>query len=265
MVLVPAPDAVPGVRSRLPGRPRKRPDRLHADKGHDHRRCCAYPGRHRRVVERRFARLARSGASASAIEGLDAASANTGFMGIQLCLVALRPGRPAGCDHRHPAHRLRAVWRRDRADRVEPAAGAEPVACLGQGRLLACVQPAAPNPTLDLAAAAARLALPAPVLHFTTLPGAAANPSALITIGLFPAQPRARPNHHRPPGWPQAPAPARDHRDPRLWAVPHAAAVVARLPAAQRIADRHRPFMLAKLYDREAAVTSRAILWSTVL
>ncbi len=39
MMLVATLDAVPGVRARGRGRPRKRPDKLHADKGYDHRRC----------------------------------------------------------------------------------------------------------------------------------------------------------------------------------------------------------------------------------
>ena len=72
-------DAVPGVRSGRRGRPRRRPAKLHADKGYDHRRCrreCRARGirpriarrgvesgerlgRHRWVVERTLAWLAR--------------------------------------------------------------------------------------------------------------------------------------------------------------------------------------------------------------
>ena len=79
MMLAPTLDAVPGVRTGRRGRPRRRPDKLHADKGYDHRRCraeCrarsiapriarrgiesrAKLGRHRWVVERTFAWLAR--------------------------------------------------------------------------------------------------------------------------------------------------------------------------------------------------------------
>jgi transposase len=78
LLLEPALDAVPPVR-RPRGRPRKRPDRLHADKAYDHRRCrkaCRARrivpriarrgidtreklGRHRWVVERTFAWLNR--------------------------------------------------------------------------------------------------------------------------------------------------------------------------------------------------------------
>ncbi len=79
MMLVATLDAVPGVRARRRGRPRRRPGKLHADKGYDHRRCrrecrargikpriarrgvesSAHLGRHRWVVERSFAWLAR--------------------------------------------------------------------------------------------------------------------------------------------------------------------------------------------------------------
>ena len=72
-------DAVPPVRSGRRGRPRRRPDKLHADKGYDHRRCrreCRQRGirpriarrgiessqrlgRHRWVVERTLAWLGR--------------------------------------------------------------------------------------------------------------------------------------------------------------------------------------------------------------
>ena len=72
-------DAVPGVRTGRRGRPRRRPDKLHADKGYDHRRCrreCRarsitpriarrgiesreHLGRYRWIVERILAWLAR--------------------------------------------------------------------------------------------------------------------------------------------------------------------------------------------------------------
>ncbi|MFC6050304.1 transposase, partial [Methylobacterium hispanicum] len=71
--------AVPGVRTGRRGRPRRRPDKLHADKGYDHRRCrreCRARsitpriarrgiksrerlGRYRWIVERTLAWLAR--------------------------------------------------------------------------------------------------------------------------------------------------------------------------------------------------------------
>jgi len=82
LMLAPTLDAVPGVRHAR-GRPRKRPDKLHADKAHDHRRCrseCRKRrvtpriarrgldsrerlGRHRWGVERTLARAATASAA----------------------------------------------------------------------------------------------------------------------------------------------------------------------------------------------------------
>lgn len=79
MMLAPTLDAVPRIRIGHRGRPRQRPGKLHADKAYDHRRCrrecrargitpriarrgiesSARLGRHRWVVERTFAWLAR--------------------------------------------------------------------------------------------------------------------------------------------------------------------------------------------------------------
>jgi transposase len=72
-------DAVPPIRDGHRGRPRRRPRKLHADKAYDHRRCrqecrargiasriarrgiesSRHLGRHRWIVERTFAWLAR--------------------------------------------------------------------------------------------------------------------------------------------------------------------------------------------------------------
>ena len=38
-MLAPVPEAIPPVRSGRRGQPRRQPDKLHADKGYDHRRC----------------------------------------------------------------------------------------------------------------------------------------------------------------------------------------------------------------------------------
>lgn len=78
-MLAPTLDTVPPIRTGHRGRPRRRPGKLHADKAYDHRRChqechargitpriarrgiesSTHLGRHRRVVERTFAWLAR--------------------------------------------------------------------------------------------------------------------------------------------------------------------------------------------------------------
>ncbi len=225
-----------------------------------------------------------------AIEGLDAAYANTGFMGIPLCLAALGPASlpPAIIATLLTACVLFAaaiVLIETDLQRAHAGAGSRPglrpvlrkvAGSLARNPLLAA-------PVLGLAFAATGADLPAPVLRFTTLLGAAASPCALVTIGLFLAQSGAQSGAASDPATDTA-----SHRAatrgtvarlvalkllgqpaltaflafavfpmPAPWS--HAAVLLAALPIGTG------PFMLAKLYDREAAVTSRAILLSTVL
>ncbi len=202
------------------------------------------------------------------LEGLDASYPNTGFMGIPLCLATFGPaGLPpaiiatiitacvlfAGVivlietDLRSDTNWRGTLWK---------VGGS-----LARNPLL--VAPAA-----GFAWAATGLALPAPVLRFTALLGDAATPCALVTIGLFLSGEGAGSDRD----WtvlrlvwlklllqPAVTALlAFEVFDvPPLWA--RAAVLLSALPTGTG------PFMLAKLYDREAAVTSRTILVSTVL
>lgn len=109
--------------------------------------------------------------------------------------------------------------------------------------------------------------LPSPILQFTTLLGAAASPCALVTIGLFLSQ--GSTTHHRGTVWRIVALKLLVHPllafvlvtwvfdMPPMWA--SAAVLLAALPVGTG------PFMVAKLYDREPAVTSEATLLSTVL
>lgn len=109
--------------------------------------------------------------------------------------------------------------------------------------------------------------LPAPVLQFTTLLGAAASPCALVTIGLFLSQ--GSTTRHRGTVWRIVSLKLLIHPllafvlvtwvfdVPPMWA--SAAILLAALPVGTG------PFMVAKLYDREPAVTSEATLLSTAL
>src|SRR5690606_24299015 len=103
--------------------------------------------------------------------------------------------------------------------------------------------------------------------QFTTLLRAAASPCALVTIGLFLSQSGAR--GHRRPVWRIVSLKLFLHPllalvmvtwafdMPPMWA--SAAVLLASLPVGTG------PFMVAKLYDREPAITSQATLLSTVL
>ncbi len=221
-----------------------------------------------------------------AIEGLDAAYGNTGFMGIPLCLAAFGPAAlPAAiiatvltASGLFAAAIVLIEADTGRGRHAPLPAGAAPGAARRPGplRVLRTVaaslgrSPLLVAPALGLALAATGIPLPAPLRHFATLLGDAASPCALVTIGLFLARP--------------APAGGGALRgtvarlvalkllfQPALTAIlafgifpmpapwPHAALLLSALPTGTG------PFMLAKLHGREAAVTSRAILVSTVL
>ncbi len=201
-----------------------------------------------------------------AIEGLDAAYANTGFLGIPLGLglfgSSILPALVIST-------LLTACLLFGFAIvLIEVDLATSPSlrrTLLKVGRSL-CRNPLLVSPVAGGLWAATGWALPLPVDRFVVLLGAAAGPCALVTIGLFLQQ-------------------QREHADPRevgrlvalkllvqplltlglVWFVPmpkpwfDAALLLAALPTGTG------PFMLAKLYEREAAATSRAILLSTVL
>jgi predicted permease len=205
------------------------------------------------------------------IEGLDAAYANTGFMGIPLCLAAL------GAASLVPAIiatiLTACVLFAGAIVLIETDIGesATLAATFRKVSLSLARNPLLVSPALGLAAAivhgALHVALPAPVLRYTTLLGAAASPCALVTIGLFLAQSQAAGESiliAKLVALKLLVQPAitfvlafRVFDMPPLWS--HTALVLSALPIGTG------PFMLAKLYNREAAVTSRAILISTVL
>ncbi len=202
------------------------------------------------------------------IEGLDAAYANTGFMGIPLCLSAFGP---SGLPPAILATIITACVLFAGAIvliETDLQADARWRATLGKVAWSLARNPLLVAPVAGFVFAATGLGLPAPVLRFTTLLGAAATPCALVTIGLFLAQ--------NPAGGQRGGTVARlvglklllqpgvtavlaywVFAMPPLWA--EAAVLLGALPTGTG------PFMLAKLHEREAAVTSQAILISTVV
>lgn len=211
-----------------------------------------------------LARLRGGRLATGGIEGLNAAYANCGFMGIPLCLLvfgeaSLPPLIVAvlftACglflfaivliesDLRGGARRL---------DTLRRVAGS-----LARNPLLIA-------PLLGLAVAAAGVPLPPPLDRFLSLLGGAASPVALVCIGLFLAQERAF-------GEPRTVATLVALKlvvhpgvtailaygvfeMPPLWA--KVAVISAALPVGTG------PFTLAKLYGLDAEATSGAILAS---
>lgn len=201
------------------------------------------------------------------IEGLDAAYANTGFLGIPLGLALFGPDvlPIVIVSVLLTVCALFAVSIALIEFDLQTGSGWRPV-LVKVGWSLLC-NPLLLAPLLGAAFAATGLQLPVPVLHFTTLLGGAASPCALVTIGLFLSQ-----RHEgsqvgtvaRLVGLKLLVQPAVTgllafelFPMPPLWS--HSALLLSALPIGTG------PFMLAKLYDRKAADTSQAILFSTLL
>jgi predicted permease len=205
----------------------------------------------------------------AAIDGLNAAYANTGFIGFPLALVAL--GRPS----------LAAVT----IATIFTVCGVFSLAIVliefglapaaGRRHVLSKVGWAlAKNPLLIAPLAGAlvswsALTIPAPAQSFLDLLGSAAAPTALVMIGLFLAEPRK--NGESPPRGYVTLVVAKLLAQPALTCA--LAALVFHLPpeltrSATLLAALPTgtgSFMLAEFYRREATSTSRAILVSTVL
>jgi predicted permease len=200
------------------------------------------------------------------IDSLAAAYANTGFLGIPLCLVTFgRQSLPpviiatllTACLLFAIVIVLIEVDRHGSRDLGH---------ALGKVSLTLLRNPLLVAPVLGMGFAATGLPLPAPVDRFAILLGNAASPCALVAIGLFLAQQRG--GHDNRAVIRLVAVKLLVHPAitavlafwlfpmPLLWA--QLAVVLAALPVGTG------PFMLAKLYDREAAIASRAILLSTI-
>jgi malonate transporter len=217
-------------------------------------------------------RLAGHSVADCAIAGLGGGYANTGFMGIPLCLALFGdPGLPPAL-----MSSLLTISGLFAIALVLIEFDLQSSPDLGRTLLLRTARALLANPlvTAPLAGFAVDLSgfeLPAVVEHLATLLGDAASPCALVTIGLFLSR------------RPELGAEAGDSRGiarlvaiklllqpaltglivwrftslPPLWT--ESAVLISALPTGTG------PFMLAKLYDREAASISGTILVSTLL
>ena len=204
-----------------------------------------------------------------AIAGLDAAYGNVGFLGIPLGLGLFGDGiLPAlviavlltACGLFAFAVVLIEV------DLAASAGGAARARSLARALGSLARNPLVVSPALGGLWAATGLGLPAPAGRFVGLLAAAAGPCALVTIGLFLHQRRERADGRevaRLVGLKLLAQPAVTLGF--AWLVPMPAAWFDAALLLSALPTGTGPFMLANHYGREAAVTSRAILVSTVL
>jgi len=200
------------------------------------------------------------------IQGLAASYANAGYMGIPLCLALFGPDSmaPATFTTLLTASVLFgfaiALIEFDRQQTPNLS-----LTLLKVGRAL-LRNPLLAAPLLGLAWAFTGLALPEGVDRYVALLGASASPCALVTIGLFLAQTETSSSG---PGVMRL-VTGKLLLQPAVTAVlafyvfsmPPVWAWTAVLMSALPIGTG--PFMLAQMYGRDARVTSRAILVSTV-
>ena len=204
----------------------------------------------------------------AAIDGLNAGYSNTGFMGFPLALVAFGPKALAPtliasiivvCVIFAAAIVLIEVSLEAETDRARLLA--KVARTLSRNPLLV-------GPFLGALFPITGLGIPAPVDTFLKLLSGAASPCALVALGLFLAAERAGAERHvgattllvaiklvMQPVVAWVLASFVFHLSPLLT---HAAVLLAALPTGTG------PFMLAEFYDREADVTCKVVLVSTI-
>ena len=204
----------------------------------------------------------------AAIDALSAGYANTAYMGIPICVLLLGQGAllPAVLSSLLTVCALFAVA--IVLVELDAAESKSLARTLGRVAVSLARNPLVAAPVLGGLYAATRLPLPAVLTSLLTLLGNTASPVALVTIGLFLAEAAAGSVRRSTlgslvglkllvqPALTAALAFGALRMDP-LWA--RSAVLLAAMPTGTG------PFMLAKLYNRDASLTSRAILASTLL
>jgi hypothetical protein len=203
----------------------------------------------------------------ASIDGLNAGYANTGFIGFPLCLAvfggdSLAPTAIATILTACLLFAIAIVL-------IETDLQSEPLmmrmALKVGGSLIR--NPLLVAPVLGAGVAATGLGLPSGVETFVKLLGGAASPCALVTLGLFLSQ--RQPAAERAGAYLYLFVALKLVAQPSLaWALAayfglspaltHIAVLLAALPTGTG------PFMLAEFYGRQASVTAKTILFSTI-
>ena len=205
----------------------------------------------------------------AAIDGLNAAYGNTGFVGFPLAAAVF--GAAALTPTLIAAILTVCVLFGVAIILIEAGLQGEahPLHIVGKVLLSLARNPLLAAPAVALIVPLSGITLPAPVDSFLKLLGGAASPCALVALGLFLAE--KQPGGHASTGETALLVLLKLVAQPVLtWLC---AVYLLHLPAAETrmcvvlaaLPTGTGPFMLAEFYSREATVTSRAILVSTVV
>lgn len=218
--------------------------------------------------------------SGAAIEGLCAGYSNTAFIGIPVCLAAFGPQSMAAVTVA-TLLTVCALFALAIALVELENAGMATDGRTGIGRVAGRVivgllrNPLVFMPLLGGLLNASGRGLAGPLAETAHLVGSASSPCALVTIGLFLADTRPAASGNAAPRIP--PLAVGRLVALKLFVQPGLTALIALFVKTLDRASFEEaivlaalptgtgPFMLAKLYDREAGVASRAILISTIL
>ncbi|WP_296659543.1 AEC family transporter [Paraburkholderia sp.] len=211
--------------------------------------------------------LGRPLADAS-VDGLAAAYPNTGYVGFPLCMIAFGPSSLTPTTIATIivvcvlfAFAIVLIETGLQSERRPHRLAIKVVRSLLRNPLLVA-------PALGAIVSGAHIALPASAQTFLKLLGGAASPCALVSLGLFLAERRSSETAPRESSWwltlsKLVAQPALTWwLAVRVFALPVPLAQTAVLLAA--LPTGTGPFMLAEYYRREAHVTSRTILHSTI-
>lgn len=201
-----------------------------------------------------------------ALDALSASYANTAYLGIPLAGALLGPVGTAAAVIASLMTVCALFALSVTLVEIDLAPGGSPARRIGRIASAVIRNPLVAAPLAGLAWAATGLAIPAPPARVLGLLSATASPVALVTIGVFLAQPRATGNA-RELG---ATVALKLLAQPLLtlamllvvplarpWAA--AALLLAALPTGTG------PFMVAQLYRQDVTLTARTILVSTIL
>lgn len=212
-------------------------------------------------------RWRRVGMADAIVDGLTAAYPNTAFLGIPLCLTLFGTAGLLAPSIASIVTVCLLFASTILLIEMALTPGTSAVPLIGKAVVAALKNPLVFAPALGAVMCFGGFSLPAPVMRFVDLLGAAAPPCALVSLGMFIGE--RRPDV--PSGaitlltllklivqpaitfvlayllWPQPP----------FWA--KLAVLIAALPTGTG------PFMLAELYSREADVAARTILVSTIV
>lgn len=205
------------------------------------------------------------------LDGLTASYSNTAYMGIPLASGLLGPAGLAAAVIATILTVCALFAFSIALVEIDLNRGASPLAAVGRVAISVCKNPLVASPIVGALWALSGMPLPGALSAFCKMIGASATPVALVTIGMFLAQPsRPRTNSRGETAELGLAVALKLAVQPLLtlallWTIPLARPYAAAALLLAALPTGTGPFMVAQLYGQEVALASRAILVSTLV